>query len=160
LVQAGSESDGDGTNYVWLEVSPGVILTQLPDFGLNVAGHTLGVHINFTHTGAITIHIVDETNGIDRRYVTGIPNTAPDGHTEFIVERPEVNGSLPPLANFGTATFSGAQSASLQTGWVPVGKLPHYYYDMYNVQGTRRLAITFSISSDGYSFPVGWRYAN
>lgn len=160
LVQAGSWSQGNGATYVWLETFPQTVIIQLLDFGNGVDGNTLFVHARFTHAGDASWHIVDESAGIDRSYSQHWDNTSPDGHAEFIAERPAIDGAYPDLANFGTMTFRDAYSASLATGFVPVGKLPHYYYDMINDAGTRRLATTGPISADGKSFSVVFRWPN
>jgi hypothetical protein len=158
LVQAGSESDGNGHTYAWLEVYPQEAEIPLPEMNVH-PGDTLAVHVTFgTAGGSAAFHIVNKTRNIDRHYGQNFRGTYPDGHAEFIAERPTVGGALPALANFGKATFSGAQVAAAGH-WYPVGTASHYYYSMVGYTG-RTMAVPGAISSNGLNFPVTWKAAS
>jgi len=158
LVQAGSESDGTGGTYAWLEIYPQEAEIPLPDMNVH-PGDTLAVHVTFgLRGGSAAFHIVNKTRGIDRHYYQNIANTFPDGHAEFIAERPTVNGSLPSLANFGRATFTGAQVAAAGH-WNGVGAASHTYNWMVGYSG-RTLASPGAISSNHLNFPVTWTAAS
>src|SRR5690242_13119088 len=154
LSQAGSWSRGDGSTFAWYEVFPQRNIIQATAFG-SVTGHILFTHVTFATSGSSSFHIVDETSGVDRTYSLVFSGTRPDGHAEFIAERPTINGNLPALANWGTMTFRQAQAASSATGWKPVGILPHYYYIMVN-NSNAQLATPGPISTDGTVFSAVW----
>jgi hypothetical protein len=158
IVQAGSESDFFGSSaqlpFAWFEVWPQIQTEQLTDL-VGIAGHLLFVHVAFTTDGHMGFHIVDESRGIDRRYSKYYPGTRPDGHAEFIVERPTVGGILPALANFRRVRFQSAQSAAPTTGWRGVGNLAHYYLTMVGSTG-HVLANPGPIDSTGYIFNDDW----
>ncbi len=157
LAQAGSESDGNGHTYAWLEVYPQEAEVPLPDMNVQ-PGDTLAVHLTWpVHGGPVAFHIVNQTRKIDHHYSQTFANTLPDGHAEFIAERPSVNGKFPALANFGTATFKGAQAA-YSGHWYGVGPLSHYYYWMVGSSG-RTLATPGAITSN-VNFPVTWKAAS
>jgi Peptidase A4 family len=158
LAQAGSWSRGDGSTFAWYEVFPQRNIIQATAFG-SVTGHILFAHVTFNNSGGSSFHLVDQTSGVDRTYSLSFAGTRPDGHAEFIAERPTINGSLPALANFGTMTFRSAQAAAPATGWKPVGVLPHYYYVMTN-SGGAHLATPGAISTDGTVFSATWHRAS
>jgi hypothetical protein len=170
LVQGGSESDsGCGlfhnipcASFAWIEVWPWEPYLRRINQLNDIAGHLLFMHVSFTHNNAINWgymhwHVVDLSRNIDLYFSEDRYGTRPDGHTEFIAERPTVNGALPNLANFGAVTFENAQSYAPALGWRGVGNLPHYWHWMVSSQDTTRtLARPGPISRDGYSFSVYW----
>ena len=76
---------------------------------------------------------------------------------ECIVERPSINGSATPLAEFNapsnSITISNCTAGTNSSG-DGVGNVTHHYVTMWD--GSTELAYPSSISSDGYSFPVIW----
>jgi hypothetical protein len=158
LVQAGSESDGNGHTYAWLEIYPQEAEIPLPEMNVH-PGDTLAVHVTFgAGGGTAAFHLVNKTRNIDRHYGQNYAGTYPDGHAEFIAERPCIGGVLPNLANFGKATFTGAQVAA-GGHWYPVGTASHYYYSMVGYSG-RTMAVPGAISSNHLNFPVTWKAAS
>jgi Peptidase A4 family len=154
VVQAGSESPGwNKGSYAWIEVYPQqseVPLSQL----YSIQGDLLFAHVRFT-PGLASFHVVDETLGITYQFQEGYPGIRPDGHAEFIAERPSNSSGHPYcLANFGTMRFNSAQAAA-GGHWYPIGKLSHFWLWMQN--GSHRLAAPGAIDSTGYSFPVTWQ---
>jgi hypothetical protein len=120
----------------------------------SIQGDLLFAHVRFT-AGLGSFHVVDETLGIDYRLQEGFAGIRPDGHAEFIAERPaNSSGVHYCLANFGTMRFDSAQAAA--GSWQPIGKLSHYYLWMQN--GGDRLATPGPIDSTGYSFAVIWQH--
>lgn len=169
LVQAGSESRfGCGIShntvcpsYAWFEVWPWEPYEQrIPQLS-NIEGDLLFVHVRFTHNstynrGDMVWHVVDLNQGIDLTLTDERYGTNPDGHAEFITERPVVDNALGKLADFGSVTYFEAQAASA-SGWRGVGNLPHYWHWMISDDGSSRvLAKPGAISSDGYSFSINW----
>jgi hypothetical protein len=155
LVQAGSESRGSGSTNGWIEVYPQTHELDLADF-VGIAGHALSVHVTF-RTNIGYFHVVDMTAHIDRSYSRGFTGR-PDGHAEFIGERPTISGKLPPLANFGRVAFTKAQTAAPDTGWRPVLKQPKYSLSMVN--GSHTLAVPGPGDSTGLGYSVNWRAAS
>ena len=76
---------------------------------------------------------------------------------EWIVERPQVNRVLSPLANFGNVTFTGCQ-ASFELATGGINSFPAIEILMYSstTSGTNgvQLADVSDFSSDGTSFTV------
>ncbi len=168
LVQGGSESDsgcgpslgGPCTPWAWIEVWPWEAYERQISQLSSIGGDLLFVHVRFTHDaktndGRMLWHVVDMTKSIDLHFGETIHGTLPDGHAEFIAERPTVNGSLPPLADFGFVDFEAAQASAPTTGWKGVGNLYHYWYWMEGSTG-HLLASPGAIDSTGYSFSVNW----
>lgn len=155
IVQAGSTSPGANTgSYGWIEVWP---QEQEEPLGMlrNIEYDLLFVHVRFT-AGVASFHVVDESLGLDYYVVRSKwPGIRPDGHAEFIAERPQdSHGNLRCLANFGTMWFDSAQAAAGGT-WHSIGALSHYYLWMQN--GSHRLAWPGPIDSRGLDFPVTWQ---
>ena len=154
VVQAGSDSPGWNVgSYGWVEVYPQqhqVVLSQL----YSIQGDLMMAHVRFTSNLA-TFHVVDETLGVEYQFSEGFSGIKPDGHAEFIVERPaNSSGVHYCLANFGSVRFTSAQAAAPNFGWHSIGALPHYYLWMQN--GTHRLAYPGPIDSTGYAFSAIW----
>jgi len=163
LVQGGSGSDynhntGPVPPYAWIEAFPQTPILKASVFG-NVGGHLLYVHIHFGASGIGTRywHIVDQSSGIDRTFSLTYGGTRPDGHAEFIGERPTVNGKLPALADFRHVNFENANS-STGSGWKCVGNLSHYWFWMQDLSGFTNdiLAKPGPIDSTGCKFSVNW----
>ena len=154
LVQAGAESWATGYTYGWIQVYPQTHELHLADFE-GIAGHSLFVHVTF-HTNIGYFHLVDLTAHIDRHYSRGFTGR-PDGHAEFISERPQHNGVNTPLANFGKIGYTGAETAAPDTGWRPVLKQPRYSLTMVN--GSHTLAVPGPGDSTGLGYSVNWRAA-
>ena len=79
---------------------------------------------------------------------------------EWVVEAPSSSGGVLPLANFGTATISGA-SATLNghTGAINDGAWQNDKIDMVNSSGAVKAA-TSGLGSGGSSFSVTWQSSN
>jgi len=132
LVQAGEESDANGSAYGWVETvyAGEANAPEIPVPGLSgITGHTLGVHVHFGTDGSTSIHLVDETTG--RNYYPNAPTYSgmkDDGHAEIISEDP--NNQAQPMANFGEVIFTGCEAASAATGWKEFDALDDYTITM------------------------------
>jgi Peptidase A4 family len=158
IVQAGSESDyysSPALPFAWFEVWPEISSEIKVTDMVGIGGHLLMAHVHFATDGHMSFHIVDLSSGIDHTFSKYYGGTYPDGHAEFIVERPVVSGILPALADFQLVTFQRAQSAAPSTGWKGVGNLPNYYIGMYDSAGYV-MAWPGAVDSTGYSFHVRW----
>jgi Peptidase A4 family len=155
IAQAGSESPGSNAGSIgWIEVWPQEGQVHLGMLS-NIEYDLLFVHVRFT-AGVASFHVVDEDLGLDYYVVNdNYPGIRPDGHAEFIAERPSDSHNNPYcLANFGTMEFLSAQAAAGGT-WRPIGALAHYYLWMQN--GSHRLASPGPIDSSGRDFTVTWQ---
>jgi hypothetical protein len=154
LVQAGSEVDGNGRNYLWYQIYPQQPAMQpLSGWG-DIRGHNISVHVTFPGNTAI-FHITDHTTGRDRTFPAPVPGSVPDGYAEVIVERPYVNNGVPPLANFGSVVFFNAQVAAPNGPWTGIRATSHYGMDMYN--GSHQLTANVGVSTT--AFGVVWKAA-
>jgi hypothetical protein len=146
LVQAGTESDysnGHATYFAWIEN-----LVSNPyeaiEFYIN-CGNTMFSRVN----NGNNMYIEDETTGA---YYDAAYGPAANASTaEVIAERPTVNGSYAPLADFRWVSFSGCLVQPKGASTEGIGKAPHYYYTMNG-----RVSVG-PISSNGQNFQVNWK---
>ncbi len=75
----------------------------------------------------------------------------PDGHAEWIYERPTIAGNVNLLAN-AAPTFTGADALVTGGPWTPVGNLRHSYVTSWTCNDSLELGYPGSISADGSSF--------
>ena len=107
--QLGTEADcsgGSATYYAWYEMYPhpgyyvrGVTVTP---------GHSYTAKVNYIGSGSYVLSLVDNTTGKSFSLKQKMPS-AKRASAEVIVEAPWSGGVLP-LANFGTASFSGSKA--------------------------------------------------
>ncbi len=160
LVQAGTEQDyASGLlqrYFVWWEIFPRYPYQQkLTNIPVS-PGQT--VYIDITYSGgALHFFIENVTTGTADSFSESASGYS-GNQAEWIVERTEqtsLNGSYdPPLANFGTMTFSGAQAERTNGAWYGVGSLPHYFDTMY--ANGERLAGPLGIGCGGTCYAVQW----
>ena len=88
-------------------------------------------------------------------YSTNIasPSPAPSqSSAEWIVERPEVNGSLSKLSDFGNAAFTNATA----TNTTASGPIADFAYQPVQMVGNQALATPRPLTAAGSSFNVAW----
>ncbi len=128
LVQAGTNSNGDGTADIFIETAPdeNEVLKD-SDFSPVATGQHIFVHVTF-NTDSEAFHIIDYATNEDHNYQEYYSGT-PDGHAEFINERLCVNNTVHEIpAWFGDNPFDGAQSA-YSGQWHDGGQLNTFYED-------------------------------
>jgi len=88
-------------------------------------------------------------------YSTNIPSPSPapeQSSAEWIVERPEVNGSLSSLSDFSDATFTSATA----TNGTATGPITDFAYQPVQMVGNQVLANPGPLSAGGSAFNVAW----
>jgi hypothetical protein len=188
LVQGGTESDWlpGQSHFLWVEVVPDSTCgTEDPlngnedhcpgysgaDLAIDItAGNTAFCHVSISSNGNVGFHIGNNTpHHVVLTQLTFSPSAAgqpaikPDGHAEWIVERPLLSGpKWPQLSNFGTVTFTGAQ-AVYAGHWHGVGTLSNYSYDMRDDCGTAGCdcaaspALSYPSSLSSTSLTLTWQ---
>lgn len=162
LIQAGTETDADGSIYAWTEILPPQNTEVLiSDFAVH-AGDNMAVNVGWdpaTYTAAFLV--VDYTTGVAAPPITETVKGASSGDTaEWIVERSETDPIYPPLTKFGTeAIVNGAADQTIDGSTTVdyIGQLSDYYpLDMTdcsgyeNETGTPALAVpSANVDSEG-----------
>ena len=105
--QTGTEADcssGTARYYGWYEMYP-----KFPVNYSNVVapGDTMKASVTYQSRGTFQLSLTDVTRGWTHT-VTPTLKRASRGSAEVIVEAPSSSGGVLPLADFGTASFSGA----------------------------------------------------
>lgn len=134
--QLGTEQDtsksGATRYYAWWEMypNPSVRITSMTIH----PGDSISASVTY-NAGAYTLQITDNTTG--QSFSTVQAGTAQRSSAEWIVEAPSSFSGILPLANFGTATFSGAQ-ATINGITGPIDNLTwqNTAIDMVNASGT------------------------
>lgn len=149
LLQAGSESDGDGvesTYLLWFEA-----YSNLPKQNVeNVSpGDVLYTHVTATSSQSY-YHLDDETSGYNKTF-SWAHALQFDGTAGWILERQSINGGLNYLAN-APMRFTDAKASGSGFGLTGVGSLPHAAVEMTTCDGTVLMAKPGPISSDGLNF--------
>lgn len=156
LVQAGTEQNQaqgqSQVNYMWWEVLP-ASQTRID----NITVHNQDVvqtNVSYDSTyGQALMAWWDKTTN-QSSYVV-VNTTAPGLTAEWIVERTEINGNYPVLADFGDAvTFTDAQYETTN-GLLHDPDHDGYRIDMNDINGTQ-LVHTAATTSDRVH--VGWKY--
>jgi hypothetical protein len=109
-------------------------------------GDSISANVSF-NAGQFTLHLVDNVTG--QSYTTVQTGAgAQRSSAEWIVEAPTVNGTIGPLANFGSATFSAA-SATLNgvTGPINDAAWQNVAINMYTPQGATATTSEPAVSS-------------
>jgi hypothetical protein len=160
LEQIGTESDcmsGRPVYLVWYELLPAA---SIPVTMQVSAGDTISAEVSES-TGLVTLAITDVTTG-----ATFSTQASPDqldiSSAEWIAEAPSRCGRRScrplPLADFGTAAFSGSSAMAnghagtiSDTSWTSAG---------IQLQSFAGSAVPSALSPDGASFSVAWQGAN
>jgi hypothetical protein len=121
VMQAGTETDSDGTCYPWFEWYPNYSI-GISNFPV-VPGDVVSLLLCATST---TTCYVSFGNLTSKQY-TSFSFSAPDGTTlvgncaEAVVERPGVNGALAELPRYGEVFFDDTVAYSAKGGSFPIG---------------------------------------
>lgn len=155
LIQTGTEQDftnGSAKYYAWYEMLPS---NQVPINAIQVSpGDQIRASILQAGTNSWSISIEDLTS--NTRFQNTFTYNSQQLSAEWIVERPQVNGAIAQLANFGTVTFSNCQAIlSGKTGGINSFPNSDSVLDPEVVNGRSVQLVTVSgVSSDGAQFSV------
>jgi hypothetical protein len=134
--QLGTEQDttrsGATRYYAWWEMYPN------PSFlisGMTISpGDSMSASVSYS-SGAFTLQMQDSTTG--QKFSTTQSATAQRSSAEWIVEAPSSVSGVLPLANFGTAKFTGANATiNGHTGAIDNGAWQNTSINMVNQAGT------------------------
>ncbi len=120
LIQVGTEqdyADGAANYYAWYEMLPD---NQIKINSMQVSpGDQMQASINLADSATNTWSISIEDQNTGQSFKQNFQYNAQKLSVEWIVERPQVNGALAELANFGSVTFLGCQTTiSGRTGGI------------------------------------------
>ncbi len=134
--QLGTEQDtsrsGATSYYAWWEMYPNPS-EEITTVKIS-PGDSISASVTYS-SGAYTLQIKDNTTS--KSFSTTEKATAQRSSAEWIVEAPSSNSGVLPLANFGTATFSGATATiSGTTGAIDNSSWQNTSIDMETNSGT------------------------
>ncbi|MHB8105887.1 MAG: G1 family glutamic endopeptidase [Candidatus Cryosericum sp.] len=153
--QIGTEQDVNGagvaTYSAWYEMYPAMSMNI--SYAVS-AGDIMKAEVQYTNKKQFVLTLID-TSKPWTFSVAKASGSAKRSSAEWIVEAPWSGGVLP-LADFGTAGFSGAVATSSKTaGPMPISAFTNK--DGINmVSGTVTKATTSVLGSDGATFSVTW----
>jgi hypothetical protein len=139
-----------GSYYAWYEDVPGQPIQKA--FGVN-CGDTISAEV-WQSGSPVHMWLEDFATG---NYLSQTNNQISNGSTaEWIVERPTVNNSLPPLCDFRGVNFYSDEAWQNGTNY-PLNNLPYNVITpMWSNNWSQVLATTGGLGSDG-SFTVNWQ---
>lgn len=153
LIQTGTSQDTTLGYYAWLEILPAsetVITNSQGDPALVEPGDQIVASVAEVQYGIWTIYLDDATQ--DWYFAQNYYYYGPATSAEWIEEAPTVNGSVAPLANFGTVDFSETglygDYGSAGTSWYGTNMTADNEIEMLNVAGTIVLASPSAPTSD------------
>lgn len=155
LVQTGTESDqtkGDSqVNYFWWEILPAnqTKVTNFPIHNGDKVGSSTYFH-NYVATFVMCDYTTNQCLDVDKNETAYTPGATAD----FIVERTEVNGNYPVLADFGTLNFTNAQYETT-AGSLHNPAHGGYSIDMYDVNS---LHLAHTQPASGEDITVVWKH--
>jgi len=157
--QDGTDSDcslGHPTYYAWYEMYPAASV-ELPSGHPVSPGDTMSGSVSFDGSSTWTLTISDLSAGWNYPKTfseTGLSQAS----AEWVAERPEVNGNIASLADFGSVTFSGAiATGDGVTG--PISSFTYSPFDMINSSDSV-LAAPGSLNGSGNGFADTWYGSN
>jgi hypothetical protein len=155
LIQAGTEQDvlsGGGTQYyAWYEYLP------FPEIPISMAvspGNTMQVTVRTVSGGRSSsweIFIKNKTTGAS--FTKDLTYSSSFSSAEWIEEAPTVNGSIAPLADFGTVTFNSSE-AGYNGRVVSISGGPNTAIDIQDPHG--QIAAPGPLSNNGETFSDTW----
>jgi hypothetical protein len=146
--QTGTEADcsnGTAVYYAWYEMYPKYPVNYANPVS---AGDTLSASVTYAGNGYFRLTLSDETRGWSHTTTQRL-KSAKLGSAEVIAEAPSGSGGILPLADFGTAAFSGATVNGLPLTSSTSGLDP-----ITKVSGSTLSAVPSAIS--GGSFADNW----
>jgi len=157
LIQVGTEQDSvNGTKMclAWYELLP-ELQVPIPSIAVS-AGDNITASITLTNStsNAWRIQIVDSAGASkDQSFIKDFTYNSSKLSAEWIVERPNVNNVLRPLANFQQETFTDCK-ATVAGKTEAINEFPHIQAVMYSQN--REIASVSSIRSNDASFTVNY----
>lgn len=139
LIQAGTELNNNSP-YAWYEYlgKNGGSVSEIKLSSITVhTGDNIHVYVDYqASTGKSTFYVADNTTGTSQSVTVQLGSNYYDGTTaEWIDERPTVNGSYAPLANYQQNPWTNAQVYSTYGYWNDVGSLTHNQMFMEDTSG-------------------------
>ena len=153
--QVGTEQDSSGRYYAWFEMYPRASrsIAQVHP------GDAISAEVSYLGKNTYQLTITDRTRGHGFTYRTRQKVNAQRTSAEWVVEAPSSFGGVLPLADFGTATISGAQATLLgHIGSISDSKWQADPMTMVTAGGVVK-AEPSSLSAGGSSFSVAWKSA-
>jgi hypothetical protein len=143
--QTGSDADcskGTAVYYAWYEM--------YPKYPVNYAnpvspGDSLSASVTYSGSGYFRLTLSDETKGWSHNTTQRL-KSAKLGSAEAIAEAPSGSGGILPLADFGTAAFSGATV----NGW-PLASSTPGLDPITKVSGNTVSAVPSAITGGGFT---------
>ena len=149
--QTGTDADCSGSApqyYAWYEMYPKYPVNLR---GTVKPGDHLSASVTTNGSGSFTLTITDSTQNWTNT-TTARLKSAKLASAEVIAEAPSSSGGVLPLANFGTANFSGASA----NGSLLASNTPHI--DPITMQSGSTVKAQPSSISNG-SFSVAWKHS-
>lgn len=159
LIQVGTEQDsvnGSATYYAWYEMLPNTAVL-IPSFEVSPADQIqASIALSSLSSNTWSISIKDLTSG--GNFQSTFTYASKQLSAEWIVERPELNGALTELANFGSATFTDC-SATLSEKSGSITSFSHSAIvmgpEIVNNRSIQLVAVS-STSAGGSKFTVSY----
>lgn len=157
LIQAGTQTDSNGSIYAWTEIVPGE--SEQPISGFTVsAGDEMAVNVGFDpETDVATFFLVDYTTDVATSPITEsvvgmFLDTA--STAEWVVERPVSCLSsaciFSPMMDFGSSKITYGAAEQTSSSGVTTGKYIGGFTD-YNAINMRNCADTLTLAAPSYS---------
>ena len=155
LIQAGTEQEsrnGRVYYYAWYELLPDY-LVRIPSLHVQPSD-TISASISLIDENANTwsIEISDVTR--DQHFEKVVVYTSSRLSAEWIVERPNVNGSISTLANFGNVTFTECE-ATIDGVTGAIGNFSYAQLVMVGTEDNPLVSVS-SLDEDDSSFTVSY----
>ncbi len=151
-------SGGHASYYAWYEFYPAASV-EISSLAVT-PGSTVSVTVSYSSSASE--FSVTVTVGSSSSTKTGTVSGAQRTSAECIAERPEVNGRLASLAEFGTAAFGADHTSTIGCGATVAGATGTFGSFSTAVainmvdSADRALSTTGALSSDGSSFTETW----
>lgn len=155
--QIGTDSDcssGKAVYYAWFEMYP-----KFPvNLNMKISpGDSITAEVKYSGKGNFQLTIIDSTTHATFSTTQKSPN-AKMSSAEWIAEAPWSGGVLP-LANFGTAYFTGAKATlNGHAGSISDSSWKYDAITMITSSGATK-ALPSTLSSDGSAFSVTWQHS-
>ena len=159
LIQTGTEQqymNGEAEYFAWYELLPNYLVRVR---SINVQpGDMITASISVVSENAHTwsVGILDVTTG--ERFEKTLFYDSSRLTAEWIVERPNVNGTTSTLADFGNVMFSDCK-ATIDGKSGAIGNFSHAQLVMYNSKNVQLVTVS-PLSNDGSSFTVSYLKAS
>jgi hypothetical protein len=153
LIQAGTHQEcanGELSYFAWYELLPDY-LKRITNINVQ-PGDTVAASVNLISTNTWSIEVSDVTSS--EHFQKTVTYNASRLSAEWIVERPNVNGTTSTLADFGNVTFSGCE-ATLQGRTGSISNFSYAQLLMVSSKDVPLVSVS-SLNDDGSSFTVSY----